>query len=107
MLFVTNKNNNIVAQSTTEDFNFSITNHTHFLIAQLSLTLDNIKANDDINHLILQTKENFNIIVRNLNLSEINVKNLICISETLNSNKLISMVGEIWRELTKKLRYNR
>ena len=107
LLFVTNEDNNIVAQSTSEDFNFNIINYTHFLIAQLNLTLDNIKANNEINHLILQTRENFNIIVRNLNLSEINVKNIICISETLNSNKLIAIAGEIWRELVKKLRYNR
>jgi len=106
LYFVTNENNGIVAQSTTEDFNFSIINYTHFLIAQLNLTLENIKANDDISHLVLQTKDNFNIVVRNLYLSKINLKNLICMSETINPNQLIMIAGEIWQELVKKLKFD-
>ena len=107
MFFITNNYNNIVAQSITPDFKCKYINFTHNLISQMNHTLEEMNEEDKINHLILQTKNNTNVILNNLNLSEKGFKNLICISETLTSSTLIWTAGEISRELNKKIKYNR
>lgn len=104
MFFVTNDNNSIVAQSMTEDFDVTYINHAHHLIAELNQTLETMKQHDKVNHLILQTIDELNIIMNFLNLMNYNLKNLICISETLTSNKLIWKAGELLRDLIKIIR---
>jgi len=99
MFFITNANNNIVVQTSSKDFNLSHINYIHYLIAMLNLTLEKMRANDKIDHLILQTQNNYNIIMKHLELLDYNLKSIICISETLSSNKLIWLVGEIALQL--------
>ncbi len=101
LFFITNKNNNIIVQTSSKDFNFKNINYLHYLTAMLNVTLEKIRANDKIDHLILQTQKHYNIILKYLELSEYDLKNLICISETLNSNKLIWLVGEISLQLNR------
>ena len=48
-----------------------------------------------INHLILSSEENFNIIMNNLNMSKFGLKYIIILSENLSANKLILLVGQI------------
>ncbi len=103
MLFVTNDKNCIVGQAMTPDFDIESVEATYNLAAQLNLTLERIKSNDKINHLILQTINDLNIIMNYLDLLEEDVKNLICISETLTSNRLIWKAGETVTQLRKAL----
>ncbi|TFG21914.1 MAG: hypothetical protein EU533_04870 [Promethearchaeota archaeon] len=107
MFFITNENNNIIAQTMTKDFEISYIHTIHYLIAQLNETLEEMKETDQINHLILQTREELNIIMNFLDLEEFKLKNLILISETLTSNKLIWKAGDISRVLNKKIKYGR
>ena len=95
MFFITNQNNSIISQSTSKDFNFSNINHSHKLIAQITQTFEDMSSNSKIEHLILSGQNNLNLILNNLNLSQFEIKNLICISESLSANKLIWMVGQI------------
>ncbi|MCJ7648551.1 MAG: hypothetical protein MUP85_08055, partial [Candidatus Lokiarchaeota archaeon] len=78
-----------------KDFNFSNINHSHKLIAQITQTFEDMSSNSKIEHLILSGQNNLNLILNNLNLSQFEIKNLICISESLSANKLIWMVGQI------------
>ncbi|MHA1191158.1 MAG: ADP-ribosylation factor-like protein [Promethearchaeota archaeon] len=95
MFFITNQNNSIISQSTSKDFNFNNINHSHKLIAQITQTFEDLSNNSKIEHLILSGQNNLNLILNNLNLSQFEIKNLICISESLSANKLIWMVGQI------------
>ena len=95
MFFITNQNNSIISQSTSKDFNFANINHSHKLIAQITQTFEDMSSNSKIEHLILSGQNNLNLILNNLNLSQFEIKNLICISESLSANKLIWMVGQI------------
>ncbi|MHA1376669.1 MAG: ADP-ribosylation factor-like protein [Promethearchaeota archaeon] len=95
MFFITNQNNSIISQSTSKDFNFGNINHSHKLIAQITQTFEDMSNNSKIEHLILSGQNNLNLILNNLNLSQFEIKNLICISESLSANKLIWMVGQI------------
>ncbi len=95
MFFITNQNNSIISQSTSKDFNFSNVNHAHKLIAQITQSFEDMSSNSKIEHLIISGQNDLNIILNNLNLSQFEIKNLICISETLSANKLIWMIGQI------------
>ena len=95
MYFITNSNNSIIVQTMSNDFNTSIINHSHKLIAQLNNDFEEMSKDGTINHLILSGSNNINIIMNNLNLSKFGLKNLICLSESQSANKLISLIGEI------------
>jgi len=95
MFFITNLNNSIIAQSTSNNFNFSNINHAHKLIAQITQSFEDMSSNSKIEHLIISGQNDLNIILNNLNLRQFEIKNLICISETQSANKLILMVGQI------------
>jgi len=94
MCFITDLNNSIVVQTMSDDFNTSIVNKTHKLIAQLTISFEDISPKD-IDHLTISSPENLNIIMVNPNLSMFNIKNLICISEIDDVNRLIRLMGEI------------
>lgn len=95
MFFITNQNNSIISQSTSKDFNFGIINHSHKLIAQITQTFEDMSNNGNIEHLILSGQNELSLILNNLNMSKFEIKNLICISESLTANKLIWMIGQI------------
>jgi GTP-binding protein EngB required for normal cell division len=95
MYFITNKNNSIIIQSMTQDFNTSIINHSHKLIADLTYNFENMSKREEINHLILSGSNNLSIIMNKLALLKNDLKNLICISETLSPNKLIFFTGKL------------
>jgi len=95
MFFITNQTNSIISQSTSKDFNFGIINHSHKLIAQITQTFEDMANNNNIEHLIISGKNNLSLILNNLNMSKFELKNLICISESLSANKLIWMIGQI------------
>ncbi|MGV9173234.1 MAG: hypothetical protein ACOC35_11800 [Promethearchaeia archaeon] len=99
MIFLTNENDNIVVQAMNQDFEFNLINYIHEMIGQLNETINQMKANDKIEHFTLQTANEFNIILKNISHSKHNLKNLICISGDLNANKLIFMVGKLSREI--------
>jgi GTPase SAR1 family protein len=107
MFYVTNSNDCIVALAMSPNFDTTNLEGTYKLAAQLNLTLERMKSNDRINHLILQTVNELNIIMNYLDLLEEDMKNLICISETLNSNRLIWKAGEMVTKLRKAIKLSK
>jgi hypothetical protein len=99
MAYITNQNDSIIVQTMNENFNTTLINHTHKLIAQLNQSFVNMGEDEDIEHIIISGKESINIIMNNLNLQKFNLKNLILVSESLSPNKLIYLVGKIRSKL--------
>ena len=99
LVFVTNQNDSIIVQTMSKDFNTTIINHSHKLVTQISKTFEDMALNSQIEHLILSSPQSFNLIMVNLNYQEFDLKNLICISESLSSNKLISLSIQIKQKL--------
>lgn len=104
LFFITNEMDNIVVQTMTPDFHFNLINYSHNLIARINQLFEEMKANDKIEHLMLSTFDEFNIIMKNLELSDYGLKNLVCISGTLAANKLIWAMGDVSRLVTKKIK---
>ncbi len=99
MCFLTNRNNTIIAQSMSKDFNTKLINYSHKLIAQLNLTFEDMAINDNIEHLILSSSKDLNIIMVSLLSLNCKLKNLLLISEKIPSNKLILFVRDIKNDL--------
>jgi hypothetical protein len=106
MFFMTDQNNSIIVQTMTSDFNTSYINHSHKLIAQLNQTFEDMSTNQ-INHVIISSTNELNVIMINLGLKKFNLKNLICISESYRANKLILLGGQIRAALNRYLYYNK
>jgi Trk K+ transport system NAD-binding subunit len=106
MCFITDQNNSIIVQTMSSDFNTLLINYSHKLIAQLNQTFEDMSVNQ-IDHLIISSGNNLNIILNNLNLQKFNIKNLIAISETLTANKLIWQMGQIRSELNRYLYFKK
>ena len=88
------------------DFDTKLINHSHNLIAQINQTFEDM-SKPRINHLIISSTDNLNIIMNNLNLMKFGIKNLIGISETLSANKLIWLMGQIRTSLNRYLYFNK
>ena len=99
MFFITNSLNSIVVQAMSKDFDTVIINHSHKLIAQLNQSFEDMTKTGNIDHLILSSRDNLNIIMNNINLPQFSLKYLICISETITVNILIWLVGQISKKL--------
>jgi hypothetical protein len=105
MCFITNYNNSIILQGMNPDFKSSLINHCHKLVAQLTQNFDNMSKNGDINHLILSGSDNLTIILHKLDLNQINMRNLVCISESLRPNKLIFLTGKLRQLIIKNTHF--
>lgn len=101
MCFITNQNSSIVVQTMSKDFNFTLINQIHRLIAQFDQSFEDMSINDNIDYIILSSLKNFNIIMKFLNLSNYDLKNLILISETISINQLIGFCEEIKNTLNR------
>jgi hypothetical protein len=106
MCFITDQNNSIIVQTMSSDFNTVLINYSHKLIVQLNQTFEDMSENQ-IDHLIISSANDLNIILNNLNLQKFNIKYLIAISETLTANKLIWLMGQIRSELNRYLYYKK
>ena len=106
MCFITDQNNSIIVQTMSSDFNILLINHSHRLIAQLNQTFEDM-TEDQIEHVILSSSNNLNIIMNNLNLSKFNIKNLIVLSEKVSANKLILLVGKMRAGLNRYLYFKK
>ncbi|TXT67647.1 MAG: hypothetical protein BAJALOKI1v1_30008 [Promethearchaeota archaeon] len=95
MCFITNNNNTIIVQTMDKEFEVGLINHIHQMIAQLNQSVENMIEKDNIDHLIISTAHNLNIIMSNVNLSKFNLKNVVIISKSLSANKLILLTGKI------------
>ena len=95
MAFITNLQDSIIVQSMTQDFNTSIINHSHKLVAEINQNFEEMSHEGRIDHLILSSEDNFNIILNNLNMSKFGLKYLIVLSESLSANKLILLIGQV------------
>jgi len=102
MCFIANQNNSIIIQSMSKDFNTNLINHSHKLIAQLNQSFEDM-AESKIEHLMILSSNGINIIMINLNILRFNIKDIICISENISSDKLILLGDEIKTELNKYL----
>ncbi|MHA1489661.1 MAG: hypothetical protein ACTSRI_08400 [Promethearchaeota archaeon] len=99
MCFILNKNNSIIVQAMSKDFNTILINYSHKLIVQINQTFKDMVKNDNIDHLIISSSNKLNIIMNDLNHLKLNLSYLICVSEKLNANELIRLAGEIKSEL--------
>ena len=99
MCFVTNRNNSIIAQTMSEDFDTTIINYSHKLIGQLNLTFEDMATNDNIDYLLLSSAKELNIVMVSLLFLENKLKNLLLISDSIPLNKLIVLIGDIKKEL--------
>lgn len=98
-VFITNLQDSIIVQSMTNDFNTNIINRSHKLIAEINENFEDMSQEGRIDHLILSSEGNFNIIMNNLNMSKFGLKYIIILSESLSANKLILLVGQIRLQL--------
>ena len=99
MCYITNRNNSIIAQSMSEDFDTTLINYCHKLTGQLNLTFEDMAINDNIDHLILSSAKDLTIVMVSLLFLENKLKNLLLISDRIPSNKLIVLIGEIKKQL--------
>jgi len=99
MCYITNRNNSIIAQTMSEDFDTNLINYCHKLIGQLNLTFEDMVINDNIDHLILSSKKELTIVMVSLLFLENKLKNLLLISSSIPSNKLIVLIGDIKKQL--------
>jgi len=104
MFFITNEHNNIVAQTMTPDFDISLINYMHNLVANINDLFEEIDADNKIKNFMLTTVNDFNVIMQHLELPGYELKNIVSISGDLTTNKLIWEVGEVTRAIIKKLR---
>ncbi len=91
MAFITNLNHSIVAQSLSEDFDFSMINHIHKITAQFNQSFLNMVENDNINYFLMSSYKGLTIIMKHLDLPELNVSKIICVSQTLSNEKLLDL----------------
>lgn len=106
MCFITDQYDSIIVQTMSNDFNTDLINQSHVLIAQLNQTFEDMTENQ-IEHVIISSTNNLNIIMKNLNLKKFDIKNLIIISETESVNKLIMLTGKIGTRMNQYLYYNK
>lgn len=106
MCFITDPYNSIIVQTMSNDFNTDLINQSHVLIAQLNHTFEDMTENQ-IEHVIISSTNNLNIIMENLNLKKFDIKNLIIISETESVNKLIMLTEKIGTSMNQYLYYNK
>ncbi|TFF63466.1 MAG: hypothetical protein EU521_01580 [Promethearchaeota archaeon] len=95
MAFITNLQDSIIVQSMSSDFKTNLINHSHKLIAGINQNFEEMSQEGKIDHLILSSEDNFNIILNNMNMSKFGLKYLIVLSETLSANKLILLIGQV------------
>jgi hypothetical protein len=107
MYFLTDLNDSIIVQSMSTDFNTLIINHSHKLIAQIVKTFEIMSNKDNVNHVIISSENNLQIILNNIKFTTFGLKNLICISETLSANKLIWIVGQIKQKFREYLHFKK
>jgi len=91
MAFITNLNHSIVAQALSEDFDFSMINHIHKITAQFNQSFLNMVENDNINYFLMSSYKGLTIIMKHLDLPELNVSKIICVSQTLSNEKLLDL----------------
>ena len=94
-VYITNVHDTIIVQSISHDFNTNLINHSHKLVSELNENFKAMSQEGKIDHLILSSEDNFNIIMNNLNMSKYSLKYIIVLSESLSTNKLILLVGQI------------
>ena len=95
MCFVTNNNNSIVVQTMAHDFNHKLLNYSHNLAIQLTKSFEHITDHDKLEHLIISSSNNLNIIMKNLQIIKYDLKNITLISQSLSANRLILIIGKI------------
>ena len=91
MAFITNLNHSIVAQALSEDFDFSMINHIHKITAQFNQSFLNMVENDNINYFLMSSYKGLTIIMKHLDLPELNVSKIICVSQALSNEKLLDL----------------
>lgn len=100
-IYVTNNKNNIVTQSASADFEFDSIHDIYDLIGTIDLTIEKMRADDKIEHFMLQSVDGFKIMLKNMGHPKHDLKNVIGVSGSLTPNKLIFMIGELSREIFK------
>lgn len=107
MFFLTDLNDSIIVQSMTNDFDTLLINHSHKLITQIIKTFELMAKKENVNHVIISSLSDLNIILNNVRFTSFGLKNLICISESLSANKLIWTVGDIKQKFREYLHFKK
>ena len=107
MFFLTDINDRIILQSMTKDFDTLLINHSHKLVTQIIKTFESMAKKDNVNHVIISSLSDLNIILNNIRFTSFGLKNLICISENLSANKLIWIVGQIKQKFRDYLHFKK
>jgi hypothetical protein len=94
MCFITDQNNSIVSQSISKDYNYDLLNQIHKITAQLTSSFLETVENDKINYLLMSSYKGFTIIMKYLNITEFNLTNLVCVSESLNNDALVQLANQ-------------
>ena len=103
MVFITNEKNNIVVQSMNEDFHYKQINFMHNLIANINQLLESMEAHKEVKSMIMETYDDFKIQMKNLDLLDYGMKNLVVINQ-LESDKLSNFIDGISKTITLELK---
>ena len=101
MAFITNKNQCIVAQSISEDFDFNLINHVHKLTAQFNQSFLDMVENDNINYFLMSSYKGLIIIMKHLDLPEFNISKIVCVSQTLSNEKIVDLAFQFGIKIEK------
>ncbi len=99
--FITNKNQGIVAQSISEDFDFNLINHVHKLTAQFNQSFLDMVENDNINYFLMSSYKGLIIIMKHLDLPEFNISKIVCVSQTLSNEKIVDLAFQFGIKIEK------
>lgn len=101
MAFITNKNQGIVAQSISEDFDFNLINHVHKLTAQFNQSFLDMVENDNINYFLMSSYKGLIIIMKHLDLPEFDISKIVCVSQTLSNEKIVDLAFQFGIKIEK------
>jgi hydrogenase maturation factor HypE len=101
MAFITNKNQSIVAQSISEDFDFNLINHVHKLTAQFNQSFLDMVENDNINYFLMSSYKGLLIIMKHLDLPEFDISKIVCVSQTLSNEKIVDLAFQFGIKIEK------
>ena len=99
--FITNKENFIIVQSMTQDFNTDLIYKLYILVSYYIKSISTSRDFDNIIHEIDSTNRTLSLIVGNLENLNPNLKNLVLISDNKNKDDLFKVKEKIKLEIEK------
>ncbi|MEX2683978.1 MAG: hypothetical protein Q6373_020575 [Candidatus Sigynarchaeota archaeon] len=104
-IFITNTENAVIAQSTTNDFDHDMINCTHEIIGHVNQILDQVHEGDSIATASLKSRSGIHISAWYIDLIEFDMATLIIATTGMLDNQIIKLLEKIKEELRRRL-YN-